>query len=228
MSRAEQKEPTKGSQKWLQVLVNSKPELFACQLAPAIALSPDDEIHWLSPLRADQYAEYSDEDFLELVGAKLRQAPLNRFWPRRGPVWDALGRTDRGHVLLVEAKAHIDELVSPPTAAGPESASRIRESLDATKRFLLSSSPHDWSGTFYQYTNRLAHLYLLRELNGVPAHLVLLYFINAADVHGPSSREEWEGALRLLHRVLGVGRHKLSPYVIDAFVDVKELTPHTG
>ena len=35
----------------------------------------------------------------------------------------------------------------------------------------------DWSGTFYQYANRLAHLYLLHELNDVDAWLVFVYFV---------------------------------------------------
>jgi hypothetical protein len=66
-------------------------------------------------------------------------------------------------------------------------------------------------------------LYLLRELNGLPAHLVFLYFVNATDVAGPTTREEWEGAIKLLHNFLGVTRHKLSAHVIDAFIDVGKL-----
>ena len=58
---------------------------------------------------------------------------------------------------------------------------------------------------------------------GLPAYLVFLYFVNAADVAGPKSREEWEGAIKLLHNFLGLNRHKLSPYVVDVFIDVGEL-----
>ena len=87
-----------------------------------------------------------------------------------------------------------------------------------------SSSKADWSTSFYQYTNRLAHLYLLRVLNDLPAYLAFVHFINASDVDGPKTRLEWDGAIGLLEEFIGVRRdRKLRPYVIHAFVDVREL-----
>jgi hypothetical protein len=213
----------KGSQKWLQLLVNDKPEILSRELAPALRLNSNDRIEWLSPLYDDASAEYSDEAFLIRLNVLLPRTPLENFWPKRGPVWDGLGRTSRGDIILLEAKAHIAEMVSPPTAAGKTSLPQIRKSLDETKRYLGSQSLHDWGSTFYQYTNRLAHLYLLRVLNGLPAYLVFLHFINATDMAGPTTREEWEGANTLLHNFLGINRHKLSAYVIGAYVDVNEL-----
>jgi hypothetical protein len=223
MSRIEQQLAKKGSQKWLQQLVNNKPDIVDHELAPALHLAPGDQIFWRSPLESDAYSEYSDSAFLKRLNIKLPKKSLEMFWPKRGPVWDGLGHTSRGDIILLEAKAHIAEMVSPPTAAGETSLPKIRKSLDDTRIFLGSKSLHDWASTFYQYTNRLAHLYLLRELNGLPAYLVFLYFVNAADVAGPKTREEWEGGIKLLHNFLGVTRHKLSPYVIDAFIDVGEL-----
>ena len=99
----------------------------------------------------------------------------------------------------------------------------FKKSLKETKRYLGSKSKHDWTNTLYQYTNRLAHLYLLRHLNKIDTHLVFLYFINDQDMKSPGSKEEWEGAIKLLHSHLGVGRHKLSRYVHDIFVDVNEI-----
>jgi hypothetical protein len=223
MPRIEQQPAKKGSQKWLQQLVNNRPDLFARESAPALHLAPGDQIFWLSPLKDDAYSEYSDDAFLERLNINLPKYSLDMFWPKRGPVWDGIGYTSGGDIILLEAKAHIGEMVSPPTAAGKTSLPKIRKSLDDTKKFLGSKSLHDWASTYYQYTNRLAHLYLLRELNGLPAHLVFLYFVNAKDVGGPSTREEWEGAIKLLHNFLGVNRHKLSPYVVDVFIDVGEL-----
>jgi hypothetical protein len=98
------------------------------------------------------------------------------------------------------------------------------ESLDATKRFLGSHSGADWTTCFYQYTNRLAHLYLLRELNGLPAYLLFLYFINDTEMNGPHSQSEWEGAIKLLEAFLGIRQqHGLSKYVFHVFLDVAEL-----
>lgn len=225
MPRIEQQPAKKGSQKWLQKLVNYRPELLSRELAPVIGLAPGNQIFWRSPLENDSYSEYSDSAFLERLDIKLPKKSLEMFWPKRGPVWDGLGHTSGGDLILLEAKAHIGEMVSPPTAAGETSLPKIRKSLDDTKIFLGSNSLHDWASTFYQYTNRLAHLYLLRELNGLPANLVFLYFVNAADVAGPKTREEWEGAIKLLHNFLGINRHKLSPYVIDVYIDVGKLEP---
>jgi len=219
----EQHLSNKGSQKWLQKLVNNQPGMLAHELTPALHLAPKDQIFWLSPLKGDAYSEYSGDAFLERLEIALPKNSLEMFWPKRGPVWDGLGHTSGGDIILLEAKAHIGEMVSPPTAAGKTSLPKIIKSLNETKSFLGSKSLHDWASTFYQYTNRLAHLYLLRELNGLPAYLVFLYFVNAADVAGPKTREEWEGAIKLLHNFLGINRHKLSAYVIDVYIDVGEL-----
>ena len=81
----------------------------------------------------------------------------------------------------------------------------------------------DWTGTFYQYANRLAHLHFLREQNGVDAHLVNVYFFNAPDVASPPDQAHWEGATQLVEAYLGVGRHRLRPFVHKLYVDVSSL-----
>ncbi len=223
MPRIEQKEAQKGSQKWLQILINQYPELLAQPLQNELNLPDNEHIHWLSPVKEDQYAEYQDETFLEKLGVTLSKRTLDSFWPKRGPVWDALGRSGSGKLLLVEAKAHIGELVSSPSGASQPSLAKIRKSLDETKQFLSSNSQADWSTIFYQYTNRLAHLYLLHQLNELPVYLVFLYFINDEDVNGPDSKEEWKGAIELIRHFLGIKQHELSQYVVDIFIDVERL-----
>ena len=64
-------------------------------------------ITWRSPLRSDDFAEYRDADFLKVVGLEEWSGALAEFWPQRGPQWDALGVSNQGDVLLVEAKAHL-------------------------------------------------------------------------------------------------------------------------
>ena len=82
---------------------------------------------------------------------------------------------------------------------------------------------------FYQYTNRLAHLYLIRELNQLPAFLVFLYFLNATEMAAkdtivPSTIGEWKSAIVLQERLLGARpQHSLSRCIIHAFVDVHEI-----
>lgn len=223
MPRISQGPGVKGSQKWIQKLVNEKPDLLNSPIRTQLDLPDTEKITWLSPIADDDYAEYQDEAFLDLLGIKLPKVSLSDFWPSRGPVWDGLGKSETEKVFLVEAKSHISEVLSPKTGARVTSLRKIKKSLDETKTFLHSNSEHDWASTFYQYTNRLAHLYLLRELNDVSAYLIFVYFLNDEDMNGPKSIDEWHGAIKLLHSFLGVGRHRLSEFTADIFIDVRML-----
>jgi hypothetical protein len=225
MSRICQKKESRGSQHWLQELINRNPGLLAETLRPRLGLSGDDTIAWLSPREDDGYAEYQDEVFLSKLSIHLEKCPIHTFWPSRGPVWDALGKTSRGDILLVEAKAHIPELASPPCGACPSSLALIRKSLAKAAEFYGAAPNVDWSRLYYQYANRLAHLYLLRELNEIQAWLVFLYFVNASEMDGPRSVEEWRPAIDAAHTHLGVTRERLQPYVVDIFFDVTTLRP---
>lgn len=231
MSRVPQKAAARGSQKWVQLLVNRAPHLLDSALGRPLSLSPTDTIAWLSPLADDGYAEYRDQAFLAKVGARPQRTPLAGFWPTRGPQWDALGRTSRGEPLLVEAKAHIPELLSPPCQAAGASLRTIRASLDRVKRAVGLRAAADWSTTYYQYVNRLAHLYFLRTLNQIPAYLVSLYLIGDTDLRGPGTAEEWAGALDLVHAQLGIVDARLEEAFggafVEIFIDVADITAAT-
>jgi hypothetical protein len=41
-------------------------------------------------------------------------------------------------------------------------------------------------------------------------------------IHIPTTRDEWKGALQLMHNLQGTKNHKLSKYVIDVFIDVQK------
>jgi len=210
----------RGSQHWLQILVNECPEVFHN------AFDHEDlgDIYWKSPVASDDFAEYQNGDFLQLLGIKLTKRPLTSFWPRRGPVWDGPALTSTGDVLLIEAKANIPELNSPPSQASQRSAEHIYASLERSKLSFGSPPGVDWMGSYYQYANRLAHLHLLRAENGISAHLIFPYLVNAVDVSGPSSVEEWKPAINEAHRALKIGNGPLSEYTYDVFVDVRDLS----
>jgi hypothetical protein len=217
----------RGSQRWLQIAVNRAPETLNAPLREALALGADDAIDWRSPREDDGFLEYRDGTFLDrLCCEPLSVRTLEAFWPARGPMWDGLARTSRGDLLIVEAKAHVPEIISGGTRATGDGRARIEAALRETQRALAPKADAvDWSKTFYQYANGLAHLYLLREVNRVPAHLVYVYFLNAADVNGPSERAEWIGAIKVVEGYLGLGAHRLSRYIHKVFVDVADL-PH--
>jgi len=94
MSRIEQGPAKKGSQKWIQRLVDKKPDILNFLIREQLNLPDTDTIIWLSPLAGDGYAEYRDQAFLDLLGITLPRVSLSDFWPSRGPVWDGLGRSE--------------------------------------------------------------------------------------------------------------------------------------
>lgn len=110
------------------------------------------------------------------------------------------------------------------TRAGTQSRQTIQSAFDEVCRGWHLRSSDAWVNTYYQYANRLAHAYFLNELNPTPTFLVFLHFIGAPQMGGPSTRAEWEGAIEVVHRALGVD-NRLPPYVMDAFIDVSGPTP---
>lgn len=213
----------KGSQKWLQVLVNQYPDLINRKIGATVG---ERDIEWLSPLAADAYAEYRDQSFLDRLGVSLDSVPLETFWPELGPRWDGLARTQTGKILLIEAKSRIGEMGSKLLAKSPVSQERIRASLIAAQRGLGASPEGKWAASYYQYTNRLAHFYLLRKLNGFPAHLIFLYFVNDPTVKGPTSAAEWQQSFDKVRKALGLDEYPLSPYIHDLFFDVSTIPGH--
>lgn len=186
-------------------------------------LSGAGRIEWRSPLREDEFAEYRDAAFLSRLGLGHLTDALAAFWPQRGPQWDALGMTEAGHVLLVEAKAHIREFCSPPSQASEISSRRIAAALQQTAIGLGVGPAHldTWGRSFYQYANRLAHLRWLRD-QGVDAKLVLVGFVNDDEMPGKTSREAWEAAFVVADYVLGLsGRHALSRHIVHVHPDVQ-------
>jgi len=224
MGRFPQPEGQRGSLKWTQLLVNDYPELINEPLREACGLSSRTQIEWLSPLRPDQFSEYRDRAFLGQLSIRLGKRDLGAFWPRHGPQWDALGRSDREDIFLVESKAHIGELISPGTSASTQSKKLIDSSLNEVQSFLGARPLVDWSAVFYQYTNRLAHLYLLRKLNDVRAHMVFVYFVGDREMQGPQTTQEWRSALQVVRALLGLrDKHKLSGFVHDVFINVSSF-----
>jgi len=221
MSRIIQPKGTKGSLKWIQHVVNESPETLDSPINNSIGNDQRKSIEWFSPKEDDDYSEYRDQTFLDLLGIKLSKTKLKDFWPNRGPQWDALGKLGDKSYFLVEAKAHVSEIISSSQAKSPKSIALINKSLIETKDHLKLKPYVDLTKGFYQYSNRLSHLYLLRVLNDIPAYLVFVYFVNDY-THIATTKYEWNGALQIMHALLGNHKRTLSKYVIDVFIDVKD------
>jgi len=220
-----QKTDSHGSLKDLQVAINEKKVFLDDEISKVIGKRVN--INWESPLKTDDYAEYRDEHFLRLLDLTNKiKNPLNLFWPNNGPQWDALGINESGEIILVEAKANIPEMASPGTGAKSiKSINKIKSSLADVKKYLNISNSIDWAGTFYQYTNRIAHLYYLKVLNNIDANLLFIYFINDVTVEGPKTKDEWIGAIKTMECYLGLDKqHKQKKYIHDVFIDVSDLS----
>lgn len=217
MGRFIQNPDSHGSLKNLQIAINEKKKYLDYKISKVVGRQL--KIDWRSPLKSDDYAEYSDEDFLKKLGIlDQMKYPLRYFWPNNGPHWDALG-VSGDEIILVEAKANIPEMISLGTRARSESKRKIRSSLEEVKKYLNINHSIDWTGAFYQYINRIAHLYYLREINGIKAILLFIYFINDKTVNGPKNKSEWLGATQTMECYLGLSKeHKLRKYIYDIFI----------
>ncbi len=208
MPRRARPPETQRSEHWLRVVVNQRQGDFDSKVRSIFGWPPAEKIEWRSPVQEDAYAEYYDDAFLERLGLRNLPTPLKRFWPPGGPRWDGLARTESGKVLLVEAKAYIEEAVDYRSRAGSDSLKLITRSLADAKKAFGARPEASWDAPFYQYANRLAHLHFLAGLNNVDAYLLFVYFADAQDVPRPCAAQHWEGAIRLVAKCLGIESHK--------------------
>jgi hypothetical protein len=219
--RVVQPQGARGSLRAIQRLANDPRAPLDAHVSAARARPT--RLAWLSPRADDDFAEYRDAAFLALIGRPDLDAARKSFWPARGPQWDAIARGEDGALWLVEAKAHVDEMLSPATAARGASRAMIEAALARTAEALGAGPRAPWSQCFYQLANRLAWTLFLRE-NGVDARLLLVNVVGDSDMGGPSRPEAWEAAYRVAFHVMGVPkRHALSAHVIEVFPTMAEI-----
>ena len=100
------------SRRWIQELVCNRADQFALYIREAAPRVRAKAIDWRSP-KANDFREYRDGKALDALGLGTLRDELARFWPTRGPVWDALGvGQETDECFLLEAKAHIPEAQS--------------------------------------------------------------------------------------------------------------------
>ena len=224
MSRKTFTQVTHGSQNDIQLLANKYKKLLDEEISKIKKETV--ELEWFSPLKDDDYAEYADQCFIDRLGISDRiLVQLKDFWPKGGANWDGLAK-DGETVFIMEAKAHISEIKIESTGASGESLELIEKSLNETKEFLNIKSDISWcKENYYQYANRIAHLYYLREKNKIDAHLLFIYFLNDKSVtEKEETKEDWEKAINGIYNKLELKENnKLSKFIHHIFIDVESL-----
>ena len=169
---------------------------------PIRAATPARTVEWLSPKADDSFAEYRDAGLLD----------------RRG-----IGELTPAFALIVEAQAHIDEMLSPSAQSSGGSRGQIEANLKSCADALDAMPKAAWTEMPYQFANRIAHLWFLRAANK-PAWLELVNFLNDDEMDGPASPREWDAPYRVALHVLGLKcNHALARYFVRVHPDVRHL-----
>jgi len=158
-------------------------------------------------------------------------AAWHGYWPQTGnvPNWDAIGKIvciSDEEWLLVEAKAHTEELESKCGAKEHGGLPKIREAFQTTiEQLSIKMDVSSWLEPYYQYANRFAVLSFLHSQN-IKARLLNIYFVGDINRKGwtsPQSTEEWHPHLVNLESHLGLSSgHKLAPFVHKLFLNIAD------
>ncbi len=194
-----------------------------------------ESISWLDFRFSKKYAYLNDDR--ELVGIEfIKDRNVKNkwkyFWPQTGTSqnWDAVGKIiyeDHEEWLLIEAKAHYNEVKSDCGATSQASKALIKAALEKTASAFCKQLPpiENWLSPYYQYANRLAVLYfLMKECNPIiPTRLLFLYFYgdHRDDAECPQNEEDWDPIINVIKRKLGTDENAdLNKRVHHLFIPV--------
>jgi hypothetical protein len=183
-------------------------------------------IEWVYPTGRQGEREPQGLRFLRDRADALER--WKKFWPDtlRQQTWDGVARLVREGAepewLLFEAKANHPEFVTSPCGADNEESLRtINKALDKTKKHLGVHRHFCWTGSYYQYANRLATLYFLTAIAGVLARLVHVYFCGDEFPDGrwcPATEQDWKRLIEARDLTLGLpDRHAMSGLLHQIF-----------
>jgi hypothetical protein len=155
-------------------------------------------ISWISPLSSESFIEYEMKNLPKkhLIELGLDTINWNDVWPsRRQPQWDAIGIAPDGTLIIVEAKAHINEIMSRTKLSSTSISARYNRILNVLGESLKKdiSGQDLWLTKYYQIANRFCFLDGLKNFlgNRRSVLLVFLYFINDC-THIPTTQEQFQ------------------------------------
>ncbi|OQA91427.1 MAG: hypothetical protein BWY26_00972 [Elusimicrobia bacterium ADurb.Bin231] len=219
----------------MQIYANIEEHKQLLEISIKRELNVEGIFEWISPLSNYKYKEYSG-GFLESLGLRHLKESYKDFWPLRTAHWDALAKIDDGTILLFESKSHTGELKSR-CRANDSSINQIKKSLKGTYDWLKNGqnqfNEHAWLNKYYQFANRLAHLYYFRgqkHMNNI--WLVNIYFENDFSLNMNSNsnkyktadRSEWEKELNIIKEEMGLINTDMRKYgLIELFLKSSDI-----
>jgi len=174
---------------------------------------------------------------LEFIDSESVVSGWKEVWPTSGEQhnWDAVGWLvssdfkSKGHeerdIILVEAKAHTQELLSKCKATSVVSISKISRAFKRTAESLnIEYNESHWLYSYYQLANRLVLFDYLKRNNYNP-HIVLVYFIGDvrdSKYNCPKDVLGWESSLYIQDRALGIEKLYNSENIHKVFIHVAD------
>jgi len=210
------------SQIWIQRIINDKDGLKKKLLEEHIGKG---SLLWLSPLENESFKEYQLKDELIAKEFGFTENTFSAWWPRTGnqAVWDAIGKSSDNAIILIEAKAHLKETISP-CHAGKKSYKLILDSFIALHEKLSSTTSSFnedlWMKKYYQTANRLLFWHNIRKVCSVK--LVFLNFVNVE--RSETSAQEWDDYNNIIiDALLGRSVKSLSDEIMYINFDVQKF-----
>lgn len=184
----------------------------------------DENINWLDfDFNGPEDKELLNFDFIKDLKKEWRN-----YWAcgkgQTGLNWDAVGIASNGTIILVEAKANLDELLKTSPAGG------CKESLDNNNKVIsnilskhrIMRTVDDWGVKCYQLANRLVALDFLLS-KGYKAELVYVLFENGFEYNCPENKsvsaKEWIEAFGEELAKSGVEGTELGGHVHACIID---------
>ena len=141
--------------------------------------------------------------------------------------WDLVGYTIHNDIktwILIEAKAHIGELINN-CGAGPESLKKIEKTLKITASNIGTEILKDcpWTKKYYQLANRIYVLDLLKR-NQFNAKLINIYFMGDKIVKSrlsPKDKKSWELEISKMKKYLNIEKSN-SIDILDLYLDINK------
>jgi hypothetical protein len=190
--------------------------------------------------KASQDCEYTGIDFFPDDIKKLLDDNWKKYWPQTGTPqnWDAILHfyeeaepelADKW--IIVEAKAHLDELNTSSGATNQNSIQMIDSAFEATRKRFNINTHNNWREHYYQFANRLAFVNFMLD-NNIKCSFLNIYFINGwpnDPAKNVTDEASWRRKIEDEYSYLGItdeAKQYIQEVFIDCSVNVEPLQFH--